>query len=166
MKHRNPVAVLLLPFVTFGIYSIVWYVKTKNEMNRLGADIPTAWLLIVPIANIWWVWKYSEGVERITAGKSNSALSFLLMYLLGSIGQMVVQMSFNEVAAGGVAGGQASYAANGYAAAPQQFAQAPQQPAEFGAAPAPSYAPPAQSQQPVQPQNQQPPTPPNQPLVQ
>lgn len=46
-------AVLLLPLITFGIYQIVWYVKTKNEMNQLGATIPTAWLVIVPIVNIW-----------------------------------------------------------------------------------------------------------------
>ena len=33
---------LLLPFVTLGISSLVWFVKTKNEMKNLGPDIPTA----------------------------------------------------------------------------------------------------------------------------
>lgn len=41
MKSRNPLSVLFLPLVTIGIYSIVWYVKTKNEMNIRGANIPT-----------------------------------------------------------------------------------------------------------------------------
>lgn len=36
MKKRSPIAVLLLPFITLGIYSIVWQVKTKLEMNRSG----------------------------------------------------------------------------------------------------------------------------------
>jgi hypothetical protein len=52
MKNRNVVAVVLLPFVTFGIYSIYWEVVTKNELNAQGAQIPTAWLLIVPFVNI------------------------------------------------------------------------------------------------------------------
>ncbi|NBU33013.1 DUF4234 domain-containing protein [bacterium] len=66
MKKRSPVAVLLLPFVTFGIYSIYWLVKTKGEMKALGADIPTAWLIIVPLVNFWWYWKYCKGVEQVT----------------------------------------------------------------------------------------------------
>jgi hypothetical protein len=96
MKNRNPIAVALLPFVTFGIYSLYWYVVTKGEMNTLGAKIPTAWLLIIPFANIWWVWKYSEGVEQITGAKLNGMLTFVLLFLLGSIGQAIVQDSFNN----------------------------------------------------------------------
>jgi len=42
MKNRNVIAVVLLPFVTFGIYGIYWFVKTKGELNQNGADIPTA----------------------------------------------------------------------------------------------------------------------------
>jgi hypothetical protein len=42
MKQRNVAAVLFLSIITFGIYTIVWFVKTKNEMNKLGAQIPTA----------------------------------------------------------------------------------------------------------------------------
>ena len=30
MKHRSPAAVLLLPFVTFGIYAWVWQVKSNT----------------------------------------------------------------------------------------------------------------------------------------
>lgn len=97
MKNRNVIAVLLLPFVTFGIYSIYWEVSTKIEMNEKGASIPTAWLLIVPIVNIWWLWKYSEGVEKITNGKSSAVLSFILLFLLGFIGQAIIQDSFNNL---------------------------------------------------------------------
>ena len=96
MQKRNPIAVALLPFVTFGIYSIYWLVKTKGEMNSLGAKIPTAWLIIVPLVNIWWMWKYSEGVEQVTGGKLNGVLAFVLLWLLGSIGGAIVQDSFNN----------------------------------------------------------------------
>lgn len=96
MKKRNPIAVFLLPFVTFGIYGIYWAVVTKGEMNKLGATIPTAWLLIVPLVNIWWLWKYCEGVEKVTGGKLNGVLAFVLEFLLGSIGSAIIQDSFNN----------------------------------------------------------------------
>lgn len=100
MKHRSPIAVLLLPFVTFGIYAIYWEVVTKIEMNKRGANIPTAWLIIVPIVNIWWLWKYSEGVEQVTGNKMSGVMSFILLFLLGFIGAAIVQDSFNKVGEG------------------------------------------------------------------
>lgn len=103
MKQRSPVAVILLPFVTFGIYSIYWLVSTKIEMTKLGAKIPTAWLIIVPLANIWWYWKYSEGVDSITNSKISNVIAFILLLLLGVIGQAIIQDSFNNVSTSTVA---------------------------------------------------------------
>lgn len=97
MKQRNPIAILLLPFVTFGIYSIYWQISTKGELNEKGANIPTSWLLIVPIVNIWWLWKYSEGVEEVTNGKSTATITFILLFLLGFIGEAIVQTTFNDL---------------------------------------------------------------------
>lgn len=97
MTNRNPFAVFALPFVTFGIYSIVWIVKTKDEMNELGANIPTAWFLIVPFANIWWLWKYSEAVEEVTNGANSAVATFFMMWLLGTIGHAITQSAFNAV---------------------------------------------------------------------
>ncbi len=105
MKQRSPVAVILLPFVTFGIYSIYWLVSTKIEMTKLGAKIPTAWLIIVPLANIWWYWKYSEGVDSITNSKISNVMAFILLLLLGFIGQAIIQDSFNNVSTSTVANG-------------------------------------------------------------
>ncbi len=97
MKHRSPAAVFFLPFITFGIYALVWEVKTKNEMNALGADIPTAWLIIVPIVNIWWMWKYCEGVDKVTKSELSAVISFLVLFLLGSIGMAIIQNEFNKL---------------------------------------------------------------------
>jgi len=97
MQQRSFVAVLLLGFVTFGIYAIYWLVKTKEEMVSKGADIPTAWLIIIPIANLWWMWKYSEGVEKVTNGGMSGAVAFLLLFVLGPIGMAILQSSFNKV---------------------------------------------------------------------
>ncbi len=97
MKKRSVAAVLLLPFVTLGIYSIYWYVKTKGEMNEKGNNIPTAWLMIVPFVGIWWLWKYSEAVENVTGGKMSAVLSFVMLWLLGWIGQAILQDAFNNL---------------------------------------------------------------------
>ena len=91
MTKRSVIAVILLSFLTFGIYHLYWYVKTKDEMVAQGADIPTAWLLIIPFANIYWLWKWSEGVEHVTRGKMAAGVSFLLVFLLNLIGMARVQ---------------------------------------------------------------------------
>jgi hypothetical protein len=98
MKHRSPVAVILLPFFTFGIYSLYWLVTTKQEMKSLGAEIPTAWLLVLPLVNLYWFWKYCEGVEKVTRGTTTHLVAFLLFILLGPIGWGIIQDRFNKVA--------------------------------------------------------------------
>ncbi len=108
MKQRNPIAVVLLSFITLGIYSIYWYVVTKGEMNQKGATIPTAWLIIIPFVNIWWMWKYSEGVELVTDHKMSTVIAFVLLFVLGPIGSAVLQDSFNKVGNASVAGAPAS----------------------------------------------------------
>jgi hypothetical protein len=95
MKNRNPIAVFFLPLVTFGIYAIIWLVKTKNEMNNQGANIPTAWLIIIPFVSLYWLWKYAEGVEKVTNGKQSQVLAFVLLFLLGIVGYAVIQSDFN-----------------------------------------------------------------------
>lgn len=98
MTKRSVAMVIVLSIITFGIYAIVWMVKTKNEMNSQGANIPTAWLLIVPFVSIWWTWKYSGGVEHVTRGKTSQVIAFVLMFVLGVIGMAIIQDAFNKVA--------------------------------------------------------------------
>jgi len=98
MKHRDPIMVFFLPLITFGIYSLVWYVKTKNEMNTKGADIPTAWLLIFPLINLFWLWKFCEGVEVVTNKEMGAGVALLLVFFLGIIGMAIIQDKLNKVA--------------------------------------------------------------------
>jgi len=97
VKSRNPLAVLVLSFITFGIYSLYWQVSTKGEMNRLGAKIPTAWLIVIPFVNIYWLWKYSEGVEQITDSKTTAPVAFILETVLNVLGMVILQIEFNKV---------------------------------------------------------------------
>ena len=99
MQHRDPIMVILLSIITLGIYSLFWYVTTKNEMNAKGAQIPTAWLIIIPFVNIWWYWKFCEGVELVTNKGMGVAVAFLLLWLLGTIGEAIIQNELNKVAA-------------------------------------------------------------------
>jgi len=98
MTRRSPIAVLLLPFVTFGFYSLFWAVRTKTEMNSRGAKIPTAWLLLIPIANFYWLFKFSQGVDHVTGGRMSAAAAFLLSLFLSIIGYAVIQSSLNSAA--------------------------------------------------------------------
>lgn len=98
MAKRNPFVVFVLFFVTFGIYGIVWYAKTAGEMRTRGADIPHWILLFIPLVNLFYVWKWSAGVEKVTAGGMGGALMFLLILFLGPIGMAVAQSKFNAVA--------------------------------------------------------------------
>ncbi|MCK5267365.1 MAG: DUF4234 domain-containing protein [Spirochaetes bacterium] len=97
MKKRNPIAVILLALITFGIYAIVWFVKTKGEMVEKGAQIPTAWLIIIPFANIYWLWKYSEGVAKVSNEKMSAPVAFILVFILGIIGAGIIQDTFNKI---------------------------------------------------------------------
>lgn len=77
----------------------MWEVRTKSEMNAKGAQIPTAWLIIIPLVNYYWLWKFSEGVETVTSNKMSAVVAFLLLFFLGVIGMAIVQDKLNQVAA-------------------------------------------------------------------
>ena len=104
MTKRSVATVIILSIVTLGIYALVWTVKTKGEMVKAGADIPTSWLLIVPIASIYYFWKWSGGVEHVTGGKFSQVVSFLLMFMLGIIGMAIIQSELNKAIDRGVPG--------------------------------------------------------------
>ena len=98
IKKRNIVLVYLFMIITFGIYGIYWLVSTKNEMNSLGAKIPTAWLVIVPIANIYWHYKYAEGFATRVKKDNNTVLWFLVIIIVGIVMPALVQSELNKLA--------------------------------------------------------------------
>ena len=95
MKNRSPIAVLILSTITCGIYSLFWFHWTQEELKQRGAEIPSFLLMFVPIANIYWLWKWAEGVERGTNGAMSGSSAFWLTFLLGVIGYAIVQDRFN-----------------------------------------------------------------------
>ena len=97
MKNRSVGIVVLLTLITFGIYGIVWFVKTKNEMNKTyGTEIPSAIMMIIPVISIIWMWKWAGGVEKATNGKQSQTMAFVLVFLLSVIGMAIIQSEFNK----------------------------------------------------------------------
>ena len=97
MTNKNPFLVFLLVFVTFGIYSIVWYVKAGREMRSRGAEVPTAWLMIIPLISLYWFWKWCAAVGKVTGGSMHGLVAAILLIFLGPIGMAVLQSQFNKV---------------------------------------------------------------------
>lgn len=96
IKNRNIVAMYVLFVITIGIYGIYWYVKTKDEINSMGADIPSGWFIIIPIANLFWLYKYYEGFSIYVKKDNNGILWFLLHFAVGIILPAIVQSELNK----------------------------------------------------------------------
>ncbi|MEN9561017.1 MAG: hypothetical protein RIQ56_290 [Candidatus Parcubacteria bacterium] len=100
IKHRSPVAIIIFSFITFGIYALYWAVKTKEEINSLGAQIPTAWLIIIPIVNLYFFYKYAEGFA-VYVKKDNTPLLWFLLYLvIAPVAMIFVQIELNKYIGG------------------------------------------------------------------
>jgi len=98
VKHRNIFLVYLFSIITFGIYAIYWLVSTKNEINSLGGEVPTGWLIIIPIVNLYWIYKYCEGFAEKVKQDNNTILWFILFILVGFIMPAIVQLQLNKLA--------------------------------------------------------------------
>lgn len=105
IKHRNPVAIIVLSIITLGIYAIYWTVKTKEEMNSLGASIPTAWLIIVPLANIYFAYRYMEGFSVYVKKDNHPILWFFFHLIIAPIAMIFIQIELNKYAGGQQNGG-------------------------------------------------------------
>lgn len=98
IKNRSIVMIYIFSIITLGIYAIYWLVKTKGEINSLGASIPTALLLIIPIANLYWIWKYCEGFSIYVKKDNNGIMWFILYMIVGIIMPALVQTELNKLA--------------------------------------------------------------------
>jgi len=96
-KERNILLVYILGFVTLGIYFLYWMYKTKNELNELGANIPSFILFFIPIVNIYWLYRYTEGWAYVTK-KDDAILYFIVFLFVYIIMPYLVQRDLNEIA--------------------------------------------------------------------
>ena len=98
VKVRNPWAVALLPFVTFGIYHLVWWYKINKELKAYGeakgydlgqnptnsvlALFPGAIIVIPALVTYWRGTKRIQGASKIAGREQVSGWITLILYLL------------------------------------------------------------------------------------
>ncbi|WP_457549927.1 DUF4234 domain-containing protein [Archaeoglobus sp.] len=98
VKRRNIVKIYVLGIVTLGIYFLYWFWKSKQDINELGGNVPPAWMLLIPIANIYWLYKYAEAFSKYVKKDNNAVLWFLLFWFVTIIAPAIVQSELNKIA--------------------------------------------------------------------
>lgn len=87
-KTRNPLAVIVLSFITLGIYFLYWYGKLNAEIRAHEARIKVnvGWAVVaqfVPIANFVSLYNTAVRVQKLEiADGSPSTISPLVAFLL------------------------------------------------------------------------------------
>jgi Domain of unknown function (DUF4234) len=163
-KVRSPVAVALLPLVTFGIYNLVWYYKVNKEMAELGksrgktqelGDSPGMSLVAVTIGGIIVVpaiislvhtFKRVQNTQRELAPGTeliNGWLGLVLALVFSPALYAYMQSGLNGAWGAGSSAGYGNYpqvpgGPGGYGQPPQYGQQPPQygqQPPQYGQPP-------------------------------
>jgi hypothetical protein len=117
-KVRSPVGVVVLSFVTCGIYALVWYYKINKELAALGrsrgttelGDSPGKSLLAITLGAIVVVpalislvhtFKRIQTAQRLNgAAPLNGWLALLLAAVLGAVFYGYMQSGMNAALAG------------------------------------------------------------------
>lgn len=99
-KVRNPLGVLGLSLITFGIYHVFWWYFINREMADLGranrrpelGDNPImsvlaitvgAFIIVPPFVSFWRTLKRIESSQNLVLGSNNFAV--VLLFILGLI---------------------------------------------------------------------------------
>lgn len=96
-KQRGPAAVFFLTVFTFGLYGIFWFADTKDTLEARGAEVGATWHLFIPILSLIWLWKWCQGVEKVSGGELSAGSNLVKVWLLGPIGMAMLQSSFNTM---------------------------------------------------------------------
>lgn len=98
IKRRNPALVIIFSIITLGIYFLYWAVKTKEEIKLLGASIPTIWLIILPVGNLYLLYKYCYGFSDYVKKDRSGHIWFLLALAAFPVFPVIVQIELNKLA--------------------------------------------------------------------
>jgi len=116
-KVRNPLAVVALAFITFGIYFFFWYFYLNRELKEVGQVAGTeecgtspgtslvavtlgALIIIPPFFSIYNSFKRLNAAYKLTVGAGeafDAGLGILLWILLSPVAMYIFQMKMNEV---------------------------------------------------------------------
>jgi hypothetical protein len=113
-KVRNPWAVALLPFITLGIYHLVWWYKINKELKAFGesrgydlgrnpansllALFPGFIIIIPPLVSYWRGTKRVQGASALANQEPVNGWIALVLYLFVSPAMFAyLQVSLNHV---------------------------------------------------------------------
>ena len=106
-QRAEPITVLLLTFVTCGIYWFFWMFKVAGEINAyLGREVVSTLLLILGICcapvNIYNIYLVAKALPEMQGraglpGKDDTLLLILLMIVFPLVVPMIVQGELNKV---------------------------------------------------------------------
>ena len=106
-ERAEPTTVLILTFVTCGIYGIIWMFKAVGEINRyLGREVISTLLLILGICcapvNIYNIYLVAKALPEMQGrvglpAKDDTLLLVLLSIVFPLVVPMIVQGELNKV---------------------------------------------------------------------
>ena len=68
--------------ITLGIYGLYWFYSTANELIQRNKqdESPFIWLImaLIPVANLFAIWKHAQAVGLMTEKKVSGVLLFLI----------------------------------------------------------------------------------------
>ena len=91
LAPRNIALCIVFSIITFGIYSIYWFIKLTDEMNQASGDVKATsgglafvfTLITFGIYGIYWAYKMGEKTERIRQDGSSTSVLYLVLSLIG-----------------------------------------------------------------------------------
>lgn len=84
--------------ITLGFYFFYWCFKSRRDiLESAGRDIiPSTWLLAVPAANYWWMWRYANALDFVSYGRIKFTDTFLLYVVVINLA-FVTPPLFNDL---------------------------------------------------------------------
>lgn len=72
--------IFLYQALSLGLYYFYWCAKSRADVIRSANRpiIPSAWLLVVPGGNYWWMWRYANALDFVSYGRIKYTDTFLL----------------------------------------------------------------------------------------
>lgn len=98
IRERNPIFVAILPFVTFGLYSLYWYIDTSRELHN-HVDSPNPWLLLLGLTGIGiYIYNYMYSKALSELSNASKVMIFLLLSIVPPVGMYLAQTNINDKA--------------------------------------------------------------------
>jgi len=86
MKQRSIIGMILLTFITFGLYLIYWTISFQSELKEKtgeGFDGLGHFLMIIFTFGIYYIyWQYAAGKRLAKQGASDNSVIYIVLTLL------------------------------------------------------------------------------------